>query len=266
MSLVVSLDISKLLGQAQELSNLNERLEEEISRLTQATYVHITEEATQRLNIRRQIYLDNLSAPEQIDPHLWEIKLDPKASWIEEGLKAGFDMLPGFLASPHAKSGKNGKYLVIPFKHNKAPSKQTAVQQFLSNAVKADLAKKNIPYKKIEKGPGGSAKLGLLHRTNVEVNMSKAPKTKEGKPWEPSKGSGPLLHGLSIYQKKSNTASSGAAKDILTFRTASAKHSGQKWKHPGLEPLKFFDEAAEFASNEWEKNILPSLLKEFGIE
>jgi hypothetical protein len=41
---------------------------------------------------------------------------DKLAQGVESGMKP-YDMVPGMLASPKAKQGKNGKYMVVPFEH-----------------------------------------------------------------------------------------------------------------------------------------------------
>jgi hypothetical protein len=43
----------------------------------------------------------------------------------------------------------------------------------------------------------------------------------------------------------------------------SSKHKGNKWIHPGYEAQKFMDEALEWASNVFDKEILPSILEGF---
>ncbi len=279
MSLMVTIDISSVIERYSHIAEeLTARVEEEVEKLTYATHTHIAEEARTRLHSTRDIFMSNFPEPDQLDPQLWEIKILGKsnpdavsggATWIEDGLNAGFDMLPGFLASPKAKNGKNGKYLIIPFKHNKGASSQTPVQKFLADTIKKDLGtrKPKIPFG-LEKNQDGTAQIGLLHKLNIDVPMNKAPIDKRtDKPWKPSTGSGPLLDGISIQQKESTSAggSKSTSRDIMTFRTASASQQGQKWLHPGLEPMKFLDEAAKWAQDEWDKNILPKILQEFGI-
>lgn len=277
-----------MLERFEHLSELiNTKVDELVARLTQATYVHISQEATQKLHSRKDQFFDNFPAPDQLDYHTWEIKILGKedgknggAVWIDEGLNSGFDLLPGFLNSPKAKQGKNGKYLVIPFKHNKGPSKQTQLQQILTNTIKQELAKKSIPYGNLENGPNGP-KIGRLHRMDINrpEQQNKVPVGHigpEGRPFQVNPrpagqlgpGGRPYLNGLTIYQKeKTNPAGHTVVqKDIMTFRTASESQAGRKWIHPGLTPMKFLDDGALWASSEWDQNLLPELIKELENE
>lgn len=275
------LDLSDFLERYKNLADqINTKLNDAVAKLTYTTHAHMVEQAQQKLHSRRDIFLKNLPAPSQLDSSLWEIKLLKPAVWIEEGLKSSFDMLPGFLSSPKAKSGSQGKYLVIPFKHNKGPSKQTPAQQALTAVVKKELSKAGVSYGKLDKNPDGSPKAGRLFSTNInkpeQKNQTSAGKLgPQGRPWQANPkppgqagpGGRPFLHGLNVYQKEYKSAQGKVKveKSILTFRTASAKHSGSKWIHPGLEPAGIFDDAIKYASEQWEKSIMPELFKELGI-
>ena len=51
-------------------------------------------------------------------------------------------------------------------------------------------------------------------------------------------------------------------KDIMTFRVASSKQAGTgMWQHPGIEGAHILKELGEWMSENWEKEILPELLK-----
>lgn len=257
----VDLDISALIKEHEDLANqIQAKTSEYAAMLTLQTYDYIVQEAQQNLNSRRQMFLDNWKHRE-IDEDTHELFIEPQAHWIEDGLSQGFDMLPGFLKSPKAKTGANGKYLVIPFKHNKGPSEQTATQKALTTIVKKELKKRNISYSKIENNPDGSAKTGLLHRINVKG----PPQTPSGKPLTSKEGKH-FLEGLSVYQNAfEKVGKASTKKDVMTFRTASAKQSGSKWIHPGLKPMNFLEKAHQFAKTTWEDKMLPEMLLELGL-
>lgn len=236
-----------------------QRAEESIEKLATMTHGHIVERASQELNSNREEFIKSLKL-EQLDDGIWEISIPQNMMWIEKGLPAGFDMLPGLLASPSAKTGKNGKYVIVPFKHDKGS--KSPVQQVLAAQLKQEMQKRNIP-RGIERDSKGDPKLGLLHKFNVDT-----PVKESGFPLLPaSKESGkPYLHGVRIYQREIQNAQGKKEikKDILTFRTASEKHQGKLWIHPGIEAKNFLDEAKTWAEDQWEKIVL-DLFKNLGI-
>jgi len=77
----------------------------------------------------------------------------------------------------------------------------------------------------------------------------------------------PFLQGIRVYQKRVKDDSTGHSKvsrGIMTFRVASSKHKGTgRWVHPGLQARNFFDEAADWALEQWEKRIVPDILTRF---
>ncbi len=262
--LEVNFDITELLERYSHLSDEIEKATSEgIARLSLMTHAHITERAQEKLHSTRDLFFSKFKPLEQVDATSWLITIPKEISWIENGINAGFDMLPGMLASPKARTGKNGKYLIVPFKHNSSP--RTPTQELLNKTLKSELTKKKIPYQKIEKNPDGSAKSGLLHKLNA--GNPTAPKP-NGKPWQPDHYSGPILQSIRVYQHKvehAQTATVSVKKDIMTFRTASQSQAGQKWIHPGFEPQNFLTEAKDWAEKEWETSIMPEIMKDLGI-
>jgi hypothetical protein len=159
----------------------------------------------------------------------------------------------------------------------------------------------DIPWGKIERNADGSPKTGLLHKLpdltpnrpagkdptpNLTNDPNRPPNDHgygRGPTGEPMQGPGPggergggtpFLRGLRIYQtalfdkdgapKLNKHGQQMATKSILTFRVVSSKHEGQKWEYPGIEGTHFFDEAMTWAEQEWEKRILPDLLRKLG--
>ena len=200
---------------------------------------------------------------------MWEIKILGKdtgknggAAWMEDGLPSGFDLLPGLLRSPKAKQGKNGLYVIVPFKQNQKSSKMTNTQSSINQFVRQGLKDRNIPYGKIESNPDGSPKMGLIHRLNLEKpkNLQELGVKSIN---DPAKV--PLLQGLSVYQKASKneiTGKTSTRKEMTTFRVASASHSGTKWQlTKAIPPTNFLEDAKNWAEKELEEKIIPELLK-----
>lgn len=227
-------------------------INEAVGQLAKMTEMKILELAENGLHTTFDIYKANLSSSSP-SSGVYVITLDQKAMWIEEGLPPDFDLKEGLLkkAKPNEKTGYRS--VVVPFKHNKGPSKNTPKAQDLVDQVKRVLRQENIPFKKIEKNANGSPRLGLLHKIDID---SKKPT---------AKASTPALHGLRIYQNQDEKGK--VTKGIYTFRTATDSPAGKdKFKHPGLEAKLFMDKAFEWAMETFDRDILPELLKKWGAK
>lgn len=231
------------------------------------THAHIAERVQKELHSSRDKYIEAMDI--RPDGDTWIISLDKSAMWIEEGIEAGHEMIDDLLKSPKAKTAADGsKYMVIPFQHNKGPSQQTAAATNLTDTIRQELKKRQIPYNKIEKDQNGVPKQGLLHKFNI---MNRPLKTHNG----PGQGHGgvgevkqgntgiPFLQGIRVYQKEVKNAKTGKSsiqRSIMTFRIVSSKQKGSgKWIHPGLQAKLFFDEAAQWALELWDKKIKQQL-------
>jgi len=266
----INLDVSSLISVAGGLKSAMEKaVKEQVALLVAQTRGHITEEVNKRLHTRRAMYIENLSHFQ--DGDVWVISLAAKAVWIEEGMPE-HSMLDDLLKSKNVKRAKDGSaYTVVPFELNKGPTQLTPAQQTLTDTLKSVMKQKGIPYGKLEMDAGGSAKTGLLHKFDI----MDAPMKTQG-PWGGSSlGHGavgevqqgptgiPFLQGVNVYQRQVTDAAGQkhVKKSIVTFRVASSKHRGQgRWEHPGLEPCNFFEEAREWANEQWDKEICPAIL------
>lgn len=269
--IILNVDLSAVLDLKAELKpKIESALQEAAKTLALQAHAHIIEQVQQKLHSTRDKYLGALTF-EQVSPDAWVISLDKSAMWIEEGLEA-HEMIDDLLSSPKAKMSKDGgKYMVVPFKQNKNPTQQTRAQKDLTDTVKSELSRRQIPFGKLETDASGKPKLGLLHKFDI----TKAPtKTQQG----PGQGHGPIgavrqgntgipfLQGVRVYQKEIKDAEgkSKTVKDIMTFRVVSSKQKGSgKWVHPGLEARSFFDEAHDWALSQWETKIVPEILSRF---
>lgn len=264
----VDIDISAI----EALEDLPEAAVAEARRMipTLTAQVHgkVIELAQQRLHTRRGMYLKGLSQFE-IDKDTWCVNLDASVRWIDDGLDP-HSMLEDLLASPKAKRSKDGgKYVVVPFQHNKPKQNLTPAQQSLLATVKKELAKVGATPNKIETDRDGNPKLGLVR----SLDITRAPKSTRrlpigAGPWG-SVAQGPtgipLLQGVRIYQKKlkGEDGEERTGRFVMTFRTASDKHKDQegRWYHPGLEATNLMDEAAKWAVGVWEREIGPELIR-----
>lgn len=169
--LSVELDISQLISTHENLAEqIEAKTQEYVRKLATQAHAHILQQIKDKMkNSSLQVEFGKSLSLQPVDDHTWSVIVPQKMVWIEDGLPSGFDMLPGLLKSPKAKSGKNGKYIIIPFKHNKIPQQQSAFEQIVNKYVKDEMKSRNVPYGKIEKNPDGSPKLGTLHKFNVNT-------------------------------------------------------------------------------------------------
>ncbi len=261
----VHVDISDILSISGVKEKVESAAKDALRDLTAQTHAHIVEQVQSRLHSTREKYLDALEPPNQLSEDVWIISLNEKAMWIEEGIEPNKEMIDDMLKSPKAKTAKDGsKYMVIPFEHNKKPSAQTPAQKSLTDTIRGELKNRNIPYGKIEKDAAGNAKKGLLHKfdiNNAPLKTSNLPGQGKGPVGQVMQGPTgiPLLKGIRVYQreiKDPHTGKTKVQKAIMTFRVVSSKMKGTgRWVHPGLEPKRFLDEAADWALRQWEEKI-----------
>lgn len=254
MDLKFNIDAAKLAAQFKDLVlEVQQDLNKAVANLAAITDAKVKEMANEELHSSRQDFMDSLGF-EEVAPNVWVISVDESGMWVEEGIESNKDMKPDLLKNG-AKISKDGnRYKVIPFDYAKPPSQMTSTTQMIVGAIKENLRKEKVPFKKIELNPDGSPKVGKLHEFNFG--------NPGGRMGSIGKGNTPVMNGLSIYQHITKTGN--VRRDILTFRTVSSgPGSAGKWHHPGLAPKKFLDRALEWATREWEEKILPETLKKY---
>lgn len=265
----LNVDLGAIIGLRQNIEpKVKKALEEAARDLATQAHAHILEEVQEKLHSTREKYIGALKLDE-VAPGIWTITLDKSAMWIEEGMQE-HEMLDNLLASPKAKTAKDGsKYLAVPFKHSKGPTQQTPAAKTLTDTIKAEMKRRQIPYGKLETDAAGKPKLGLLHKFDI---LKQPVKTAEG----PGQGKGPVgavrqgptgipfLQSVRVYQRQVKDETTGkmrVSRDVMTFRVASSKHKGTgRWVHPGLQAKKFFEEASDWALQNWEQKIVPDIL------
>jgi hypothetical protein len=217
---------------------------------TQA-YAHAVEQANQKLHTRREPYIQALSIGQ--DGDAWLLVLDASADWIEDGQEP-HSLKEALLNSPKAKQGKNGKYLVVPFQHNKPEAKSTLTQT-VANAM----SQKGIPFADIEKGQDGQPKTGLLHKfdiMNAPTKTANSPGQGHGPIGAPMQGNTgiPFLKGVRVYQRQKQDAAGKFKTErfVATFRTVS-EHGKSTWDHPGIEGSHILDETYQWVQDQWDR-------------
>lgn len=262
------LDASDILGLSDIKEKIDAASKDALRDLSMAAHAHLIEQVQSKLRSTREKYLDALSF-QQVSDDTFMITLDAKAMWIEEGIAPNTDMLEGLLNSPKAKTSKDGhKYIVVPFEHNKGPSKQTQAQQSLTATIREELKRRKIPYGKLEMDASGKPKTGLLHSFDIKdkpIKEMHAPGQGKGPIGHVMQGPTgiPLLKGIRVYQreiKDKATGKSKIVKSIMTFRVASSKQRGTgQWVHPGLEPKHFFEETVDWCNKLLDEQIIPKI-------
>ena len=251
-------------------SAVKQAMQEQGSILVAMSRAKIIELANTRLHTTRAAYVSALRHF-QVDENTFIVSLDASMVWREDGI-GPHNMIDDLLKGKGVKRAADGSaYKIIPFLHKGGATQSTPAQATLVDTIKATLKQRKIPFGKIETDASGAPRLGLLHR----LDIMNAPVKTLG-PWgNSSLGHGPIgavqqgptgipfLKGLSIYQRKTidETGAERVNRSIVTFRIVSSKHRDQdRWNHPGLDAVHFFEQAKDFAENEWSKSIVPAII------
>lgn len=279
----LSLELNPLEGY-----NLEEYDSEDIQRIDRAcqqiifeAYDAMKAKADATLHLSKEAYMRALNAPKKIKTAHWVITINEDAAWIENGVPGGFDMLPGLLNSPSAKTGKNGRYVIVPFHHavkGTPPLTRggmrtgTTRSAALTAQLKRAMREKGLKLREIEmEEDEETPKTGLLHKFDVQTtpqhsSPDESPTRKqqmsvkghplmsyaEGTP----EGGRSFLQGVRIYQSqqpKKIGKGMKTTREVLTFRVAHEKHSGKQWIHPGTTGLNSLEEAQSYIEENWDR-------------
>ena len=263
-----NVDAEALAAQFKEFAlEVEQDLQKGIALLASTAHANILLEVAQESSEIQMAYKEKLSEPEEIEPGVWVITLDPKAFWIEEGIPEGADMKK-WLLNGDSKMGKNGRYRIIPFKHDRGPSRQADMEGLLADAIKKKL---NVEFKKINKSnavdarKNGKEAPAKITATKIELDDSGSPRTGRLHAFNfgghvPGKGNTPAMDGVSVYQTKKPDG--GIRRDIFTFRTVTENQAG-KWLHPGFKRRQFMDKAMHQTVTMWETEILPTIFRKW---
>lgn len=284
----LNLDLSEIRQFYHELNrDLDRRLKAAAHSLAMQAHAHVKEQAAQKLHTRLEMFNEHLDF-EQLDKSTWAIIVRQPARWIEDGMEP-HSMLDDLLSSPKAKNKKGGgKYIVIPFKHNKGPTQTGSKQKAMLSELKKTLKSQGIKYGAIEKNTDGSPKTGLLHKFDLNKPTQNRPKPGHegpvGTPFAAHSPAGghegpsgrPYLQGVRIYQhlkknpdgspKLNKKGEQMASREIVTFRVASSSQQGTgAWFHPGLAPAHLLEDAYNWAKDQWDNHIAPEILRDLGV-
>lgn len=248
--LKIDIDAAGIASQFKELAlEVEQDIRKGVANLAAVTHAYVAEQASAELKTSRKTLIDNLGF-EEVTDGIWVVSIDEKAFWLEEGIEPGHDMKPDLLKNNTKTSAKGHHYKSIPFDQGKAPSQLSPPGQYLLSLLKRRLKEAKIPFKKIEKNPDGSPRLGKLHSKNFDS------------PIPSRRGNTPALHGVTVYQTMTKTGN--VRRDIMTFRTVSDGPASEgKWIHPGLKPKHYLERAMEWGVRQWEEQILPEILKKY---
>ena len=247
-------DVERLSKQFESLKkDVQQDLTKGVENLASMTHAKTLEIAGEELTSLQKMYKDNVEFSNPA-PNFWVVTLKEPAMWIEEGRKSGF--MEELLNGKSGRTGKNGKYAIIPFQHNKNPSEQSPKAYDLAKEIQYELKKKGVNWKKIELNEDGSPRLGRLHTFQFDNARAIAQKATH---------KNPLTKGVSVYQTKQKDGT--VRKDIMTFRVISEKHRNEgAWIHPGRKGNKIMDKAFEWAMQTWERDILPSIFEKYSAK
>lgn len=248
--------------------------------LAVATFSYIQKQANAKLKTSRRLYVENLKMDKKGEDS-YEIWLEPPAHWIEDGRQAG-SMVDAILQGPgplkHFKDGT--PYKIVPFRHNSPPNLMTSTQVELRDVIREVFKEKGIewgqPSQTAERRNAegfwkDGERLATRRIGSLDI-MDKPVKTHEGK----GQGQGPVgdvrqgmtgiphLQGIRIYENDIKTSHGDLVtqKDVMTFRTVTAKHKEQgRWMHPGTEPKRLFDDGHRWASDKWAHEMKPELMR-----
>ncbi len=244
-------DVERLAKQFESLKkDVQQDLTKGVENLASMTHAKTLEIAGEELTSLQKMYKDNVEFSNPA-PNFWVVTLKEPAMWIEEGRKAGF--MEELLNGKSSRTGKNGKYAIIPFHHNKNPSEQSPKAYDLAKEIQYELKKKGVNWKKIEVNEDGSPRLGKLHTFQFDNARAIAQKASH---------KNPLTKGVSVYQTKQKDGS--VRRDVMTFRVISEKSRNEgAWVHPGRKGNKIMDKAFEWAMQTWERDILPAIFEKY---
>lgn len=174
---------------------------------------------------------------------------------LERGWPGG-DMREWMLKSPKAKQGKNGPYLVVPFRHgapgtsgrNTGAPMPTSIHQ-VAKQLAPTVSRPSAPG-----SPGGTKWGGRLHPGLPMSKKAKEHLTRKAKPF----------HTTSLHMgmvRKQKTYEKATQSSYQTFRTIS-QHSnapGKHWVHPGIKPRRFARDVQKHVEHIAEAVIITAL-------
>lgn len=269
----VSIDFSDLDSILEMPKIVDKVVYDAAKNLALGTHQRISDLAQRKLHSRRRMYLDALHIGEDNGDIV--VSLDASVHWIEDGMRP-HSMLADLLGSDKAKTSKDGhKYLVVPFELNKKKQDMTPAQRTLLETVRKSLAMVGEKPNRIETAGDGTPRTGLVRKMDimsVPVKTANSPGQGHGAIGDVRQGPTgiPFLQGVRVYQNKmkGKDGEEKVQRTVMTFRVASEKHGedGDRWNHPGLQAMNFFEEAARWAQEQFDSVIGPEIAAQITMQ
>jgi len=283
----IKLDPSSLLEACKESYNeVKKALTKSVTKLASAAETHLIELTKEELNSHQyKMFVGGddmknieLTSP---DPNVHILTIKNKAVLIDNGERMDMKTDDWLFSSSKTKTGKKGKYLVIPFQHaeknSKSESATNRLKIELTNRIKEELDFQN---RKRKAKKQRSISVGGIERYQEDSMGHKKGEIIEGKLHEfnifgskkKSHWSDMPLTRVGVYQKIKRddqgnpvTDKNGKVKAIrswMTFRTAS-EGSPDKFWYPAPKTKDFLARTGDWVEKEFYENIVPNILKEW---
>jgi hypothetical protein len=203
----------------------------------------------------------------QVSKNMWVVEIDESAKWVEEGRSPTSMATDDWLLKPGKglKTARDGsKFKIIPFSHDKGA---LTTPSGMREAIDASLKANGVSMRKIEKGPDGMPKIGIVNRLkdipqlndpasdNIYQYRSKGRTADEAEALGlPNYEGAHYLSGGVVVQRPSKKGK--VKKEVVTFRVVSSKHENeQRWLYPEVKPLHSIPAAYDYATKEWDKIV-----------
>lgn len=274
----INIDAKEILDLCKdEREKAEKQLVKSVGDLAVAAKEHMLELAKVGLNSHMfKMFSDNTKLDSE-NATIHVITISGNAVLLDDGKEIDMKTEEWLFSSSKTKQGKNGKYLVIPFKHggklskNGEDSDTKKFEASLTGRIKDELDFQNkkrkasglskITLSGIERDEKGQIKEGRLHTFNIFGSRKKSH-------WS----TGPL-QGLSVYQKIQRDKQGNpllnkggevkASRSWVTFRTAS-EGKPEKFIYPAPKEHDFMQKTAEWVEKEFYEKIVPEIIANWG--
>lgn len=170
---------------------------------------------------------------------------------IENG-QAPFDMKPGLLAGPNAKTGKNGRYNTVPFRHGTPGSTGKRVGKPMPmTGITAAGKPKSMVYTEAKKLKpsvetlGGKTAWGGRTGDFGGLGIRTMLPVKKGRPGAYTWRSSPFANMV----KSAKTYEKATQNQYVTFRRVSDNSDPNSWWHPGIKARRFVNQVHNYLTD-----------------
>lgn len=191
--------------------------------------------AMEKLHATSRDYVNGIQGPD-MDDNVVRVSLEGQVpNMVEQGWKGG-DERQWLLSSPKAKQGKNGPYLVVPFRHGTPGSGGRNVGTPMPPEIH-EVAKKLAPtISRLGKPVGGSGTSTTIWGERLHPGLPMKEQARKilmtkAQPWHTTSP-----HMGMVRKAQPTRSGKMQTSGYITFRTIS-RHSNQEgkhWVHPGI--------------------------------